>query len=173
MPKDEKKKITIIASKGTFDWAYPPFIIASTAVALDREVTMFFTFYGLNLLLKDLSKLRVSPIGNPSMPMKMPFGPKWLQNIDFGPRIPNILWNIPGAESLVTFLMKKTMAKHGIAKLEELRNMCQEFSVKFIACEMTVDLFGYDKEDFIDGIEFAGAASYCEETVDAYNSLYM
>ncbi len=170
---EKGKKITIIASKGTFDWAYPPFIIASTAVALDREVTMFFTFYGLNLLLKDLSKLRVSPIGNPSMPMKLPFGPSWLQNIDFGPKIPNILWNVPGAEKLVTLLMKKTMAKHGIAKLEELRSMCQEFNVKFIACEMTVDLFGYSKDDFIDGIEFAGAATYCEETVDAYNSLYM
>ncbi len=166
-------KLTIIATKGTFDWAFPPFIIASTAVALDREVTIFFTFYGLNLLLKDMSKLKVSPIGNPAMPMKLPFGPKWLQKIDFGPKIPNILWNIPGAESLVTFLMKKTMKKHGIAKIEELRSMCQEFDVKFIACEMTVELFGYDRADFIDGIQFAGAASYCEETATAEHSLYM
>lgn len=167
------RKLTIIATKGTFDWAFPPFIIASTAVALDREVTIFFTFYGLNLLLKDMSKLKVSPIGNPAMPMKLPFGPKWLQKIDFGPKIPNILWNIPFADHLVTFLMKKTMQKHGVAKLEELRSMCQEFDVKFIACEMTVELFGYNKDDFIDGIEFAGAASYCEETADADNSLYM
>ena len=159
----DNNKMTIIATKGTFDWAFPPFIIASTGVAMDKEVTIFFTFYGLNLLLKDTSKLRVSPIGNPSMPMKMPFGPK----------IPNVLWNIPGAESLVTWLMKKTMAKHGVAKIEELRSMCQEFDVKFIACEMTVELFGYSKDDFIDGVEFGGAATYFDEAAGGNHHLYM
>jgi len=113
MSDKDDNKMTIIATKGTFDWAFPPFIIASTGVAMDKEVTIFFTFYGLNLLLKDTSKLRVSPLGNPGMPMKMPFGPKWLQKINFGPKIPNILWSIPGTEALVTWLMKKTMAKHG------------------------------------------------------------
>ena len=155
------------------DWAFPPFIIASTGVAMDKEVTIFFTFYGLNLLLKDISKLRVTPLGNPGMPMKMPFGPKWLQKIDFGPKIPNIFWSIPFADNLVTFLMKKTMAKHGVAKLEELRSMCQEFDVKFIACEMTVELFGYNKDDFIDGVEFAGAATYFEEASTGNHHLYM
>ncbi len=166
-------KMTIIATKGTFDWAFPPFILASTAVAMDKEVTMFFTFYGLNLLLKDTAKLKVSPLGNPAMPMKMPFGPDWLQKIDFGPKIPNILWNIPFAEHFVTWMMKKTMQKNGVAKLEELRSMCQEFGVKFIACEMTVDLFGYSKDDFIDGIEFAGAASYFDEAATGNHHLYM
>lgn len=170
---DLKNKLTIIATKGTFDWAYPPFILASTAVALDKEVTIFFTFYGLNLLLKDTSKLRVSPIGNPAMPMKMPFGPKWLRKIDFGPKIPNLLWNIPGVDAFATAMMKKTVANNGVAKLEDLRNMCQEFDVKFIACEMTVDLFGFDKADFIDGVEFAGAATYFEESEGASSSLFM
>ncbi|SFV52723.1 NADH dehydrogenase [hydrothermal vent metagenome] len=166
-------KLTIIATKGSFDWAFPPFIIASTAVALDKEVTIFFTFYGLNLLLKDTSKMRVTPIGNPGMPMKMPFGPKWLQKIDFAPKIPNLLWNIPGMDKFATAMMKKTMAKHGVAKLEDLRSMCQEFDVKFIACEMTVELFGYSKDDFIDGVEFAGAATYFEESENASQSLFM
>jgi peroxiredoxin family protein len=169
----DNNKMTIIATKGTFDWSFPPFIIASTGVAMGKEVTIFFTFYVLNLLLKDTSKLKVTPLGNPGMPMKMPFGPKWLQKIDFGPKIPNILWNIPFADSLVTFLMKKTMAKHGVAKLEDLRDMCQEFDVKFIACEMTVELFGYDKSDFIDGVEFAGAATYFEEASSGNHHLYM
>lgn len=169
----DSKKMTIIATKGTFDWAFPPFIIASTGVAMNKKVVIFFTFYGLNLLLKDLSKLKVSPIGNPAMPMKLPFGPKWLQKIDFAPKIPNILWNIPFAEDLVTFLMKKTMTKHGVAKLEELRAMCQEFDVKFIACEMTVGLFGYTKDDFIDGVEFAGAATYFDESDGSSHNLYM
>ncbi|MEL0271359.1 MAG: DsrE/DsrF/DrsH-like family protein [Gammaproteobacteria bacterium] len=169
----DDNKMTIIATKGTFDWAFPPFILASTAVAMDKEVTMFFTFYGLNLLLKDTSKMRVTPIGNPSMPMKMPFGPKWLQKIDFGPKIPNVVWNIPGADRLVTWMMKKTMQKHGVAKLEELRAMCLEFDVKFIACEMTVELFGYNKEDFIEGVEFGGAATYFDEASTGNHHLYL
>jgi peroxiredoxin family protein len=69
--------------------------------------------------------------------------------------------------------MKKTMAKHGVAKIEELRSMCQEFDVKFIACEMTVELFGFDKADFIDGVEFAGAASYFDEAATGDHHLYM
>ena len=59
-----EKNLTIIATKGTLDWAYPPFILSSTAAALGYNVTMFFTFYGLQLLKKDLS-LSVSPLGNP------------------------------------------------------------------------------------------------------------
>ncbi|HAY41692.1 MAG TPA: peroxiredoxin family protein [Gammaproteobacteria bacterium] len=169
----ENNKMTIIATKGTYDWGYPPFILASTAVAMDKEVSIFFTFYGLNLLLKDPEKLKVTPVGNPAMPMKMPFGPKWLRNIDFGPKIPNVLWNIPFAESLVTWMMKKTIANCGVAKLVDLRSMCQEFDVKFIACQMTVDLFGYSEDDFIDGVEFGGAATYFDEASTGNHHLYM
>ena len=164
------EKLTIIATKGTFDWGYPPFILASTAAALGKEVSIFFTFYGLSLLLKDTSGLRVSPIGNPAMPMRMPFGPQWLQNIDFGPKIPNIMWNIPGVDAFATAMMKKTVANNGVAPLEELRELCQEAEVKFLACQMTVDLFGYDKSDFIDGVEFVGAATYFDESGTASNT---
>lgn len=69
--------MAIIATKGTLDWAYPPFILGSTAAALGWDVSIFFTFYGLNLLKKDLGDPKVSPPGNPGMPMKMPFGPDW------------------------------------------------------------------------------------------------
>ena len=68
----DTRKLTIIATKGTLDWAYPPFILGSTAAALGMEVSIFFTFYGLNLLLKDTSVLKVTPMANPAMPMKMP-----------------------------------------------------------------------------------------------------
>jgi len=85
------EKVAMICTKGTLDWAYPPFILGSTAVALDKEVSMFFTFYGLNLLLKDTSKLRVSPAGNPGMPMKLPYGPEWLRKIDWAPKLPTCL----------------------------------------------------------------------------------
>ena len=165
--------MTLIATKGTLDWAYPPFILASTAVAMDKEVTIFFTFYGLNLLLKDTSKLKVSPIGKVDMPMKLPFGPKFIQAIDLNKFIPNIIWQVPFIDVLATFLMRKTIKENGVAPIEELRDMCQEFGVKMIACEMTVELFGYDKSDFIDGVEFAGAATYFEEASTGDHHLFV
>jgi hypothetical protein len=83
---------------GTLDWAYPPFILGSTAAALGWDVSMFFTFYGLNLLKKDVSDLKVSPLGNPGMPMKMPFGPEWFKGINWN--IPNLVQaGVPGFET--------------------------------------------------------------------------
>jgi len=166
-------KLTIIATKGTLDWAYPPFILASTASALGMEASVFYTFYGLNLLLKDTSSLRVTPTGNPSMPMKMPMGPKWLKSIDFGPKIPNVMWNIPFMDSIATTLMKKTISNCGVATIDELRELCQEAEVKFLACQMTVELFGYDHSQFIDGVDYVGAATYFEESSDATQSLFI
>src|SRR5574340_573964 len=91
----------IIATKGTLDWAYPPFILSSTAAALGWDVSIFFTFYGLELLKKDLSALHVSPLGNPAMPMKMPFGPDWFKSVRWN--IPNLVQSaIPGFEAFAT-----------------------------------------------------------------------
>ncbi len=157
----DEKKLAIIATKGTLDWAYPPFILASTAAALGYETQIFFTFYGLQLVRKDTSGLKVSPIANPGMPMKMPFGPKWFRDINWN--IPNILQcSIPGYESVATMLMKQTIANNGVATVEELRGLCLEADVKFIACQMTVELFGFEHSDFIDGLEYGGAATFFE-----------
>ena len=155
------KKLAIIATKGTLDWAYPPLILASTAAALDYEVQIFFTFYGLQMLRKDVSGLKVSPLGNPGMPMKMPFGPQWFRSINWN--IPNAIQAIiPGFESLATVLMKQTIANNGVASIEVLRDICIESGVKVIACQMTVDLFGFEHSDFIDNIEYGGAATFFE-----------
>ena len=154
------KKLGIIASKGTLDWAYPPFILASTAAALGYETQIFFTFYGLNLLKKKLD-LKVSPLGNPGMPMKMPFGPQWFKGINWN--IPNAVQAVvPGFESLATVLMKQTVKNNGVASIEELRDLCREADVKMIGCQMTVELFGFKQSDFIDGLEFGGAATFFE-----------
>ncbi|MBL8487546.1 MAG: DsrE/DsrF/DrsH-like family protein [Rhodocyclaceae bacterium] len=151
--------LSIIATKGTLDWAYPPFILGSTAAALGWDVQIFFTFYGLNLLKKDISDLKVSPLGNPGMPMKMPFGPDWFKGINWN--IPNIIQgNIPGFEAMATTLMKQTIRNNGVATIEELRGLSQEADVKFIACQMTVELFGFSHDDFIDGLDYAGAATF-------------
>ena len=159
LEKNKTPRIALISTKGTMDMAYPPFILASTAAAMGWEVSIFFTFYGLSLLKKDLDT-EVSPLGNPAMPMKMPFGPEWFKSIDW--EIPNIISsNIPGFERLATTLMKKTMQSKGVASLEDLRELSLEAEVKFVACQMTVDLFGYKKEDFIDEIsEWVGAATF-------------
>lgn len=156
---DHVPSMSIIATKGTMDWAYPPFILASTAAALGWEVSMFFTFYGLDLLKKDLN-LSVSPMGNPAMPMKMPVGPQWLKDINMN--IPNaIMGNIPGFESMATAMMKKTTEVKGIASIEELRSLCLEAEVKMLACQMTVDMFGHNQDEFMDEIdEWVGAASF-------------
>ena len=151
--------MSIIATKGTLDWAYPPFILASTASALGWDVEVFFTFYGLLLLKKEVTS-KVSPLGNPAMPMKMPFGPKWFQ--DFSWPMPNLIMaGIPGFENVATGLMKKTFKNKGVASIEELRSLCIEADVKMVACQMTVDVFGFDSSDFIPEVtDYVGATSF-------------
>jgi peroxiredoxin family protein len=167
----DQKKMALIASQGTLDWAYPPFILASTAVALDMEVQVFFTFYGLTLLKKDI-KAKVAPATNPAMPMKMPFGPKGFQ--DFEWPMPNLLMgNMPGFETMATSLMKKTFKNKGVATIEELREMCVESGVKLIGCQMTMDVFGFEKEDFIDGVDVGGAATFLEYASEADIQLFV
>jgi len=157
----ETKKMALIATKGTLDWAYPPFILASTAAALGYEVQIFFTFYGLQLLKKDLSDLKVSPLVNPGMPMKMPFGPKWFKGLNWN--IPNAVQSlVPGYESIATGLMKQTIKNCGVATIPDLRDLCMEAEVKMIACQMTVELFGFDHSEFIGDIEYGGAATFFE-----------
>ena len=132
-------------TNGTLDWAYPPFILASTAAALDYEVNVFFTFYGLQLLRKDLN-LKISPLGNPGMPMPMSMD-KWF---------PVLFTALPGMQSMMTTMMKKKMASKGVASIDELRELCQEADVKMIACQMTVDLFEFQPDEFVDGEFFQG-----------------
>ena len=158
----EAKKLAIIATKGSLDWAYPPFILSSTAAALGYEVEIFFTFYGLQLLRKKLD-LQVTPLGNPGMPMPMGMD-KWF---------PVLGTALPGMQSMMTMMMKKKMADKGVAGLEELRDLCQEAEVKLIACQMTVDLFDMETSDFIDGIEYAGAARFFEFAGESDICLYI
>ncbi|MBI3902930.1 MAG: DsrE/DsrF/DrsH-like family protein [Nitrosomonadales bacterium] len=153
------KKMALIATKGTLDMAYPPFILGSTAAALGYDVHIFFTFYGLTLLRKDLSDVKISPLANPAMPMPVP--------------MPVFVQMLPGMEAMATMMMKDKMKKKGVASLAELRALCQEADVKFTACQMTVDLFEFEKSDFIDGIEYGGAASFLEFAGDADICLFI
>lgn len=158
----EQKKFALVATKGTLDWGYPPFILSSTAAALGYDTEVFFTFYGLQLLKKNLD-LKVSPLGNPGMPM--PGGmEKWM---------PVLVTALPGMEAVMTSMMKKKMASKGVASLDELRDLCQEAEVRLIACQMTVDLFDMDPSEFIDGVEYAGAARFFEFAGEADITMYI
>lgn len=152
-------RMALIATKGTLDWAYPPFILGSTAAAMGWDVSIFFTFYGLELLKNHLN-LGVSPLGNPAMPMKLPTGPDWLRSINWN--IPNaVMGNVPGFESLAKSMFNSTLKQKGVASIEDLRSACIDSGVKLNACQMTVDLFGFKKEDFIPEVnEWIGAASF-------------
>ena len=156
------RKLTLIASKGTLDWAYPPFILASTAAAVGYQVTMFFTFYGLQLLRKDLN-LKVSSLGNPAMPMPMGMN-KWF---------PVLGTTIPGMETMMTQMMKNTIKSKGVATIQELRDLCLEAEVKMIGCQMTIDLFDMKREDFIDDIEIGGATTWMENAGDSTVNLFI
>jgi len=157
-----EKKLCIIATKGTLDWAYPPFILSSTAAALGYDVTIFFTFYGLQLLKKKLS-LKVSPLGNPGMPMPMGMD-KWF---------PVIGTAIPGMEAMMTSMMKSKMKSKGVASVEDLRELCLEAEVRLIGCQMTIDLFDMSEKDFIDDMELGGAATYFEYAGQSDINLYI
>ena len=156
------KSMSLIVTKGTLDWAYPPFILATTAAAMGLEVTMFFTFYGLGLLKKDLN-LKISTLGNPAMEMPM---------MGMHMAMPNIVGALPGVDGMATGMMKN-MIKKGVASIEELRELALEADVKLIACQMTMDLFEYKREDMIDGPEIGGAATYMEVASKSDINLYI
>ncbi|MBF0444024.1 MAG: DsrE/DsrF/DrsH-like family protein [Magnetococcales bacterium] len=154
----DQKKLAIIATKGTLDFAYPPLILATTAAALDYEVTIFWTFYGLQVLKKERN-LKISPLGNPGMPMPIP--------------MPVLIQALPGMESMATVMMKQKMASKGVASIEELYDMAVESDVHMIACQMTVDLFDFKHSELLDGIEYAGAARFFEVAQEADISLFI
>ena len=155
--------MSMIVTKGTLDWAYPPFILATTAAAMGLEVTMFYTFYGLTLLKKDLN-LKVNPLGNTAMEMPMGGGHM---------AMPNLLAAMPGATALTTAMMKNLTEKKGVASIEELRELAIEAEVNMIACQMTMDLFEYKLEDMIEGPTIGGAATWVEVATKSDINLYI
>lgn len=162
-PGVDPNTMSIIVTKGSLDWAYPPFILATTAAAMGLEVSMFFTFYGLPLLMKDLS-LQVTSLGNTAM--KMPMG-----GMHMG--MPNIVSAIPGVDAMASKMMKNLIKKKGVASIPELRELAVEADVRMIACQMTLDLFEYSKDDMIEGVEIGGAATYIEVATQSHINLFI
>ena len=145
------QKMVILATKGTLDMAYPPLILASTAAAFGYDVTVFHTFWGLEILHEENSKdLQLSSVGNPNMP------------------VPNAIAALPGMDRMTTRLMRNRIADNDVASVEELIDVCLDSGVDLQACQMTIDLLDYDENDFYDGVTTGvGAASAFQEMVDA------
>ncbi|MDH5679681.1 MAG: DsrE/DsrF/DrsH-like family protein [Nitrospinota bacterium] len=144
MAEEKKKRLVMIASKGSMDMAYIPLIVGSTAAAMEMEVAIFFTFYGLDIINKHKYKnLGVAPLANPAAPMP----------------VPNIMGVLPGMTMMATAMMKSWMGKQNVASIPEMVKMCQDVGVRFIGCQMTMDVMGIKKEDLIDGVEIGGAAT--------------
>jgi peroxiredoxin family protein len=140
--------------------AYPPLILATTAAAMEFDVTIFFTFYGLDIVKKGYAdKLKVSPIGNPAMPMPVP--------------IPTLVGSLPGMEAMATAMMKSMFKKHGVATIGQLLELAKESGVKLIACQMTMDVMGVKQSDIVDGVEFGGAAMWMDAATDAQINLFI
>jgi peroxiredoxin family protein len=160
---NNQKSMTIIVTKGSLDWAYPPFILSTTAAAMGLDVTMFFTFYGLALLKKKLD-LQVTTLGNPAMQMPM---------MGMHMTMPNFVSAIPGVDAAASVMMKNLIKRKGVASIDELREMAVEADVKMIACQMTMDLFEYKLDDLIEGPVLGGAATYIEGATKSDINLFI
>jgi peroxiredoxin family protein len=158
------KSMTIIVTKGTLDWAYPPMILATTAAAMDVNVSMFFTFYGLQLLKKDLDHLQISTLGNPGMEMPL---------MGMHMTMPNMMSALPGMDAMCTTMMKNLIKKKGVASIPELREAAIESDVTMIGCQMTMGLFEWERHDLIDDIEIGGAATYMEQALKSDFNLFI
>lgn len=155
------RRMAIIATKGTLDWAYPPLILATAAASLGWEVGIFFTFYGLSILNKpDRRKLEVAPLANPAMPMPLP--------------MPQLLGAIPGMTPVATSMMKAKFKSHGVASIDELLEMAVECGVRLMPCGMTAEVFGFKQADFIDAAEqMCGATAFIDFAQDADIALFI
>lgn len=173
LKEERTPSIAIIATGGTLDSGYLPFILSATAAALGWNASVFFTFYGLQLLKKDISDLRMARLGNPAMPFTLPFGPQWFRDINWD--IPNAIRAItPGFETLLTSLVKRKFRDNGVANLTELRDLCIDSGVHLVACQMTIEMLGFSRDDFIPEVtEYAGAATFLPMAKAADVSLFM
>jgi peroxiredoxin family protein len=148
---DEQQKMTIVATQGTFDMAYPPLILASTAAAFGWDVVVFHTFWGLDILHEEKSeKLQLSAVGNPNMPM------------------PNALAALPGMDRLATRMMENRIDDNGTATIKELIDLSLEQGVELQACQMTIELMEYDEDDFYDDVTVGvGAATALQHMAES------
>jgi peroxiredoxin family protein len=154
----KRRRIALVASKGTLDQAYPPLILATTAASLGWEAGVYFTFYGLDIIHNDrLESLKVASLANPAGPIQLP----------------NLLGALPGATAAATKMMKKWMTDARMPTVPEFIDMAQGLGVRFFACSTTMGVMGVEEDDLIKGCEIAGAAAFLDFAADADVQLFV
>ncbi|WP_416825399.1 CoA-disulfide reductase [Ectobacillus polymachus] len=156
-----KDGATIVVFSGDLDKALASFIIANGAAAMGKKVTMFFTFWGLNILRKEAAPRVEKDSVEKMFGMMMPKGPD---------ELPLSKMNMGG---MGTKMMKHVMNKKNVASLPSLIQTAQQAGVKLIACTMSMDVMGIKKEELLDDIEYAGVATYLSDTEDAGLNLFI
>lgn len=153
----ENSKVSIIVSKGTFDMVFPPLILGTTAAAMGADVIMYFTFWGIEALKKNnIDKLKISSVGNPSLPM------------------PNIVGMLPGMTAMATKMMKGKVEKAGMGDPGNLLDMCVEMdNIELVACTPTLDVMDLEEDDLIDGVTLAGAGYAMNHLLDSDVQLFI
>ncbi|MGH8871515.1 MAG: DsrE/DsrF/DrsH-like family protein [Acidimicrobiia bacterium] len=155
---EPRRRIALVASKGTLDQAYPPLILATTAASLGWEAGVYFTFYGLDIIHNDrLEKLKVASLANPAGPIQLP----------------NLLGALPGATAAATKIMKKWMSDARMPTVPEFIEMAQGLGVRFFACSTTMGVMGVEEDDLIKGCDIAGAAAFLDYAATADVQLFV
>lgn len=143
-----------MVSKGTLDTAYLTLNLASTGVALNCEVAIFFTFFGVDIVHKEKNNmLQISTLNNPALPSPIV--------------IPNIVGILPGMTPIYTAMYNNMIKKTNQPSIPELVSICIHSGVKMIACTPTLEMTGVTKDDLVDGVELAGAAKFMDYALDS------
>jgi len=151
MPKIDKniRKLSIIASKGSLDMAYPPLILANAGRMAGVEVNLFFTFWGLDIITKKkMDHLNVSVVGNPSMHPSF--------------HIPTLVGVIPGMSAMASWMMRKEIAKLDFPPVGEFIELLTDAGAHLYGCKMSMDMMKLTKADLVDGAEVLGAMEFIE-----------
>jgi len=158
----EDRKVAFICSKGTLDMAYPALVMGWAALGNGIDVTIFFTFWGLDIINQArVDHLELAPVANTSMKMDMMGVPGHLG-------IPNIVGVLPGMTAVATKLMKDKMNQLEVPPVREYLQMMVDAGAKLYACKMSVDMMGLDKKDFVDGvIDIVTAGDFMDMTEGA------
>lgn len=149
MPETTPRKLSIIASKGSLDMAYPPLILANAARMTGVEVNVFFTFWGLDIITKNkMDRLNVSVVGNPSMHPSI--------------HIPTLLGVLPGMSAAASWMMRKEISKLDFPPVGEFVQLIQDAGANLYGCKMSMDMMKLTEKDLVDGAKVLGAMEFID-----------
>jgi peroxiredoxin family protein len=153
----QRKRLALVASKGTLDQAYPALILATTAASMGWEAGIYFTFHGLDIIHQERhDELKVAAVGNPAGPVQ----------------VPTLLGALPGGTALATRTMRKWMDRSSMPDIAEFLEMARGLGVEFFACATTMGVMGVGEEDLVPGCHIAGAAAFLDYAADADVQLF-